>query len=770
MAIEYKLPFTGAEIKTKLEKVDNLDSKLSNLKVPTKTSDLTNDSGFITSIPSEYVTDSELNAKGYLTEHQDLSGYALKTEIPSVAGLATEEYVNTQISEIHIPTNVSELANDSGFITDNELNSFANEFGGTIEITSDTPTKEKTVITIDPNSDEVNIYTADEIDSMMDDIEQEIDEAIPILVKGVDYWTESDKAEIEVENIKFISTELAKRGQLKPEFTNSIEECTDTSKLYVLPDGYIYGFIKTKQWVEGSKNLIPLSTVSGGGDIYNVKGYRLGVRLNSSATEKEQLWCITTGFLPVTKNSILRIQYWANGKSDYITQTGNAICLYNSSYAHLTLNQEGTGTVLNQNGIGTFANGIYTVKVSDILDDDTIAFVRVSTIVTAVGQTATDNDASKVIITIDEEITNGYYIDVHAWASTGHAFVPADYESRIIQLEEKLSSLEASADSGVPKYWLDELATKANAIQVAMEGAGRNKSAFLWYTDAHWINENAKVSPLLLNYLYMNTPMNKVNFGGDIIGDSLLATRDEMKYLYEWRKAIKDLPNHHSVLGNHDDFKSDSVDYENDNFTYSFLIAPEETPDMVMGGDFYYYIDNQCEKTRYLYLDSGKRSLSDAETAFVINALTTTPSGWHIVAIGHIWWQYASASTPTTGAINAYCQKILNLFDAYNARQTGSITMVSVANSYNFASCGGKVEFCIGGHIHVDYDIYSTGGIPIIITASDANQNRVPDSAVDSGTIGTVTESAVFGIVADYANKKIVVVGVGRGTSRVISY
>lgn len=35
--------------------------------LPTHTSDLTNDSGFITDIPLEYVTESELDAKGYLT-------------------------------------------------------------------------------------------------------------------------------------------------------------------------------------------------------------------------------------------------------------------------------------------------------------------------------------------------------------------------------------------------------------------------------------------------------------------------------------------------------------------------------------------------------------------------------------------------------------------------------------------------------------------------------------------------------------------------------
>lgn len=66
-------------------------------EIPTKTSELTNDSGFITSIPTEYVTDAELNNKGYLTEHQDISHLATKTEVPK---------------------RTSQLTNDSGFITD----------------------------------------------------------------------------------------------------------------------------------------------------------------------------------------------------------------------------------------------------------------------------------------------------------------------------------------------------------------------------------------------------------------------------------------------------------------------------------------------------------------------------------------------------------------------------------------------------------------------------------------------------------------------------
>ena len=337
-------------------------------------------------------------------------------------------------------------------------------------------------------------------------------------------------------------------------------------------------------------------------------------------------------------------------------------------------------------------------------------------------------------------------------------------------LIDALDTGTAEADS-VPDYWIDELDAKADAIQAAMEKAGRNKSAFLWYTDAHWVNGNSKVSPKLLNYLYMHTPMNKVNFGGDIIGDTLLATREEMKYLYEWRKAIKDLPNHHSVFGNHDMFNLDSVDYEDDNYRYAFLLAPEESYDQVWGGGNYYYIDNPAEKTRYLYIcyPNTDTTWLLTQTQFIADSLKSTHEGWHIVAIAHRWWQYSSSSTPTVGSVGAFEADILSVFDAYNARATRNGSNYFYAQ--DFTDAKGKVEFCIGGHIHVDYDFESAGGIPIIITTSDTNQNRVPDSTVDSGTVGTTTEAAVYGIIADYndaTNPKIIVVGVGRGTSRVV--
>ena len=117
-----------------------------------------------TDIPSlnGYVTETELNAKGYLTEHQDLSAYALKTEIPSLDGYATTEYVDNAIA--NVPS------------------------GGTVDL-SNYYTKNE-------------VYTKSETDALIPTVTNGKDGYTP--VRGVDYWTQED-----INTIKaYIDTEL----------------------------------------------------------------------------------------------------------------------------------------------------------------------------------------------------------------------------------------------------------------------------------------------------------------------------------------------------------------------------------------------------------------------------------------------------------------------------------------------------------------------------------------------------------------------------------
>ena len=107
------------------------------VNVPSNVSDFNNDAGYLTEatlmtskvladyaktsdvqkklalclkeVPAEYVTETELTAKGYLTEHQDLSEYAKIDDIPTTTGV---------------------LENDSGFAYERQLPSYTKRFDG----------------------------------------------------------------------------------------------------------------------------------------------------------------------------------------------------------------------------------------------------------------------------------------------------------------------------------------------------------------------------------------------------------------------------------------------------------------------------------------------------------------------------------------------------------------------------------------------------------------------------------------------------------------
>ena len=134
-----------------------VDSKVAEIDVPTKTSDLVNDSGFLTehqsladyakkseipdvsgfltSIPDEYVTETELDAKGYLTQHQSLENYATKdyvsnaltpyaktSDIPDVSKFITEipsEYVTE--TELNAKGYLTEHQSLADYATKSEL-------------------------------------------------------------------------------------------------------------------------------------------------------------------------------------------------------------------------------------------------------------------------------------------------------------------------------------------------------------------------------------------------------------------------------------------------------------------------------------------------------------------------------------------------------------------------------------------------------------------------------------------------------------------------
>jgi len=96
-----------------------------NTHIPSTTGELENDAEFITAEDLPVNVSELVNDAGYLTQHQDISGKADKSEIPvnvsqltNDAGYLTEHQdISSKADKSEIPINVSELTNDAGYLT-----------------------------------------------------------------------------------------------------------------------------------------------------------------------------------------------------------------------------------------------------------------------------------------------------------------------------------------------------------------------------------------------------------------------------------------------------------------------------------------------------------------------------------------------------------------------------------------------------------------------------------------------------------------------------
>jgi len=270
-------------------------------------------------------------------------------------------------------------------------------------------------------------------------------------IRGVDYYTDADKSEFS----EYIASELAKRGQLAPEFAESMEWLEangEQDKMYVLNDktdpnyGMIYAWMLTEVETEGGGYTNRLPTATMGTDQatgwVEGKGYTTQARLSGSGGN------VVTNYTNVA----------GVGVSGYITglKIGDVIRIKGfyppTGVSTYVVSYKGTTKVNNQtfNPVNDVESGDLTWQWTDghsWCTIDKLAPIEEVTVTIELTSAnfGSDFDAIRfsgiisenTVVTVNEEIkekstvtTTGY-----AWASTGHAFVPADYEDRIIDLE-----------------------------------------------------------------------------------------------------------------------------------------------------------------------------------------------------------------------------------------------------------------------------------------------------------------------------------------------
>lgn len=209
--------------------------------------------------------------------------------------------------------------------------------------------------------------------------------------------------------------------QQVPLFANSIDECTDVSKLYVLPDGYIYYYSDGSETILVHTNKIPLS-VSDDGEIYNEVGYRENVRYSTS--EKIEKVCgstYITGWIYVTPGDVVRFKNMPISTLSDADAMKNAIyCANEAKSTQWTL----YSTIIQENLTGC-----------EVDEGGNVSQFTVSSGCNWIRFASTWIDGNSIVTVNEKIVSASAEKGLH---NTGHAFVPADYEDRIVALENIL--------------------------------------------------------------------------------------------------------------------------------------------------------------------------------------------------------------------------------------------------------------------------------------------------------------------------------------------
>ena len=266
----------------------------------------------------------------------------------------------------------------------------------------------------------------------------------------------TDRIEELEEDVLSIQTQSL---QQTPLFANSIEELNELpeearTNLYVLPDGYIYAYIKTTITTESeTKPLFTNALTKEGAYIRDGERYS---QTNGAFKADDDCAII----VPVTSAT------QKGGTHTFRTRGGTYTgCEHPNSIYFGNTNTKfpyNSDVSVTSNTIwGTDANGDTYITVKMLSSYSTPYQYAVFNIAKGV-------NADTLIVTVDEEIAyeiiEGKTEITYKWTSTGHQFIPADYEERIIELESEL--VEAKNDIEVLGEQISNISITENATTV----------------------------------------------------------------------------------------------------------------------------------------------------------------------------------------------------------------------------------------------------------------------------------------------------------------
>lgn len=604
---------------------------------------------------------------------------------------------------------------------------------------------------------------------------------------------------------------------IAPLFANNIEECTDTKKPYVLPDGYIYAYMLTEKVVGGYENLLEKATDTDKTTIYNGTGYKDGARISSGGVVSTLSGAFLTGLIPVKVGETI----YLNGnyiKTDWASYGSANSAFYDEElkgiyqpnmagfispfFIDIITNDEGYITQFTINPDHTYNNW------------QTMAYMRLTLI-----------GSGKGCVISKTPIVEPTIEKVYAWENTGHAFVPADYEDRILALEdasdeqaesidalkERITDIENKAeteeDTGIPTHWQNAIETAKTEIANIQSKGGVNCVSFVWASDIHASpgnDEKGKRFGIVAKAIMDEADIPLFVGTGDLMSQSshtdVTNVYNELALARKWLEPIP-YERQALIMGNHDGAWGDTFSgYYNKQLSldiiYNLIYRKQAMDFRRVSGEngTYYYIDNVSQKVRFIMLNTNDTPSDDNydnydKTAkydrfhtsclcqkqydWFTNIALDMPDGYTACVFMH---------EPYVGAMPSpyvSCWELLvGIVDAYNNKRSFSNTFTDSDNVWrnstvtvNFSNAKGEIAGVFAGHTHLseirvgNNQMYTT--CPLI-TITNAVGGEVRDGT--TRTDGTDSEFAMDIVTVDTKNRKIQMTRLGAGSDREVGY
>lgn len=619
--------------------------------------------------------------------------------------------------------------------------------------------------------------------------------------------------EVAVEN-GYVGTEeqwLASLAQGAPEYAEDISGCTDTKKLYVLPNGYIYAYY--------AKNIIITSP-----NLFNAETTTLNKKLKTDGVSlADAVGTITTDYIAADCSSfegnyVIRVK---GVSDDWIinAKIGTTLAYYDADKTLLAAKYLLNGTTYHytittdSEGRKCFDISIYDGAALDFISNT--KYIRMSFAPTGsktASVTAADIQNIEIAFDGDKKIT-----PVTAWYSTGLTYTPADYEPDIVALKNTATEHEARIENlekevgtsayAIPTYWESEVEAAISAIKEKQKTLGQKAVSFALAADMHidthqfpnyQYSENiGKIAAKIMSEC--NIPFMLVlgdnNSGAATIADDptyiydAVAKQDEILKPIGKEKVLKLLGNHDGVWG--------QTTTDGNTVYYDRAISRAERFDLFMSpqgedtrrvwGDngTYFYVDYPQRKARFICLNSQDTAYNVGDDYYSTDAPARNPmkgngytaaqlewlsdalkveNGYNIIISVHV---PPTTVEGITGCSATNDNILRNLISAYMNKETYTFGDVNV----DYTSAGGNIVGVFAGHKHFDYTDAVTLPCPIIITTTASSTPQTdPNGNKDNRTYGTVNETAFDIVTVDTENKVIYMTRLGGGADRTINY